>query len=127
MALKKTRLTGIISISGSGGTGVGILTGGRSSTPVGIASTCYVKSVVAHNPTATPTTIQLFFEASTTPASSSPSSARQFYRQSLDAFETQIFETNYPIVFAPNDTLTAVVGVGSTANFMVLGDTEVVS
>ena len=123
MALKKTRLHSIISITGDGN-GVGIITGNISSTPIGVAKTCYVKSVMIHNPTSFASTVSLFYEQNTTPASASPDEAKQFYSQTVAAKETQLFELNYPLVFSTNDTLTATVGIASTANIMVLGDIE---
>ena len=45
-------------------------------------------------------------------------------KKEYDTKETQLFELNYPLVFSTNDTLTAVVGIASTANIMVLGDIE---
>ena len=124
MALQKTRLQDIIKITGVANQAVGLGTGGVSPTPVGIASTCYVKSVVMHNPTSFASTISLYYEAATSPASNPPAEADQFYHQTLAANETQILELNYPLVFTHNDTLSAVVGIASTANIMVLGDIE---
>ena len=47
MALKKTQLIGITSVTGINT--VGIFTAGVTNTPVGIASTSYVRSVIMHN------------------------------------------------------------------------------
>lgn len=77
-----------------------------------------------HNPTSFASTVSLYYEQNTTPASASPSEAKQFYSQTVAAKETQLFELNYPLVFSTNDTLTATVGIASTANIMVLGDIE---
>lgn len=128
MALKKTRLTGIISITGAGVTSaVGIVTGGVTSTPVGVASTCYVKGVIIHNPTSIASAVQLHFVENTTPISGTANTNTAFYKQTIDALETQLFELTYPMVLTPNDSISVTVGVGSTANFMILGDTEVIS
>ena len=124
MALQKTRLQDIVQITGVANSSVGIVTGGVTVTPVGIASTCYVKGVVMHNPTSFASTISLFYEKATSPGSNPPAEADQFYKQTLAANETQILELNYPLVFTHHDTLSVVVGIASTANVMVIVDIE---
>ena len=135
MALKKTQLIGITSVVGL--STVGILTVGVTDTQggVGIASTCYVKSVIMHNPGLGTARVSLYLNESTVQnAVATGVTANKFLTVDLAANETSFFETNYPLVMGNwGDTLSVAVdapdaggtGIGSMVNFIVNGDTDV--
>ena len=135
MALKKTQLVGITSVVGL--STVGILTVGVTNTAggVGIASTCYVKSVIMHNTGLGTARVSLYMA----PASewnnvATGITANKFLTVDVAANETTFFETNYPLVMSKwGDTLgvsvdapdTGGTGIGSMVNFIVNGDTDI--
>ena len=135
MALKKTQLIGITSVVGM--STVGILTVGVTDTQggVGIASTCFIKSVVMHNTGLGTARVQLFMNESTVQnAVSTGVTANRFLVIDLAPNETSFYETNYPMVMANwGDTLSVAVtppesggsGIGSMVNFIVNGDTDI--
>ena len=135
MALKKTQLIGITSVVGL--STVGILTAGVTDTQggVGIASTCYVKSVIMHNTGLGTARVSLYLNESTVQnAVATGVTANKFLTVDLAANETSFFETNYPLVMGNwGDTLSVAVdapdaggtGIGSMVNFIVNGDTDV--
>ena len=135
MALKKTQLIGITSVVGL--STVGILTVGVTDTQggVGIASTCYVKSVIMHNTGLGTARVSLYLNESTVQnAVATGVIANKFLTVDLAANETSFFETNYPLVMGNwGDTLSVAVdapdsggsGIGSMVNFIVNGDTDV--
>ena len=135
MALKKTQLIGITSVVGL--STVGILTVGVTDTQggVGIASTCYVKSVIMHNTGLGTARVSLYINESTVQnAVATGVTANKFLTVDLAANETSFFETNYPLVLGNwGDTLSVAVdapddggtGIGSMVNFIVNGDTDV--
>lgn len=135
MALKKTQLIGITSVVGL--STVGILTVGVTDTQggVGIASTCYVKSVVMHNTGLGTARVSLYMNESTVQnAVATGVTANKFLTIDMAANETAFFETNYPLVMANwGDTLSVAIdapdsggtGIGSMVNFIVNGDTDV--
>ena len=135
MALKKTQLIGITSVVGL--STVGILTVGVTDTQggVGIASTCYVKSVIMHNTGLGTARVSLYINESTVQnAVATGVTANKFLTVDLAANETSFFETNYPLVMGNwGDTLSVAVdapdsggsGIGSMVNFIVNGDTDV--
>ena len=135
MALKKTQLVGITSVVGL--STVGILTVGVTNTAggVGIASTCYVKSVIMHNTGLGTARVSLYLNESTVQnAVATGVTANKFLTVDLAANETSFFETNYPLVMGNwGDTLSVAVdapddggtGIGSMVNFIVNGDTDV--
>ena len=135
MALKKTQLIGITSVVGL--STVGILTVGVTNTQggVGIASTCYVKSVIMHNTGLGTARVSLYLNESTVQnAVATGVTANKFLTVDLAANETSFFETNYPLVMGNwGDTLSVAVdapddggtGIGSMVNFIVNGDTDV--
>ena len=135
MALKKTQLIGITSVVGL--STVGILTVGVTDTQggVGIASTCYVKSVIMHNTGLGTARVSLYMNQGTVQnAVATGVTANKFLTVDLAANETTFFETNYPLVMANwGDTLSVAVdapdaggtGIGSMVNFIVNGDTDV--
>ena len=135
MALKKTQLIGITSVVGL--STVGILTVGVTDTQggVGIASTCYVKSVIMHNTGLGTARVSLYINESTVQnAVATGVTANKFLTVDLAANETSFFETNYPLVMGIwGDTLSVTVdapddggtGIGSMVNFIVNGDTDI--
>ena len=135
MGLKKTQLIGITSVVGL--STVGILTVGVTNTAggVGIASTCYVKSVIMHNTGLGTARVSLYMnESAVQNAVATGVTANRFLRVDIAANETTFFETNYPLVMANwGDTLSVAIdapddggtGIGSMVNFIVNGDTDI--
>ena len=135
MALKKTQLVGITSVVGL--STVGILTVGVTDPQggVGIASTCYVKSVIMHNTGLGTARVSLYLNQGTVQnAVATGVTANKFLTVDLAANEPSFFETNYPLVLGTwGDTLSVAVdapdsggtGIGSMVNFIVNGDTDI--
>ncbi len=134
MALKKTQLLDVTSVTGIAT--VGILTVGVTQTAggVGIASTTYVRSVIMHNTGLGTARVSLYVNNDTTPVLTGYGiTAARVLRIDMAPNETSFFESNYPIVMTSNDTLTVEVnapdsggsGIGSAVNFIVNGDTDV--
>ena len=134
MALKKTQLLDVTSVTGIAI--VGILTVGVTATAggVGIASTTYVRSVIMHNTGLGTARVSLYINNNTTPVITGYGiTAARILRVDMAGNETTFFESNYPIVMTSNDTLTVEVnipdaggtGIGSAVNFIVNGDTDV--
>ena len=135
MALKKTQLVGITSVVGL--STVGILTVGKTDTNggVGIASTCYVKSVIMHNTGLGTARVSLYMSDSAEYNNVATGvTANKFLTIDMAANETAFFETNYPLVMSNwGDTLAVSVdapdsvgtGIGSMVKFIVNGDTDV--
>ena len=135
MGLKKTQLIGITSVVGL--STVGILTVGVTNTNggVGIASTCYVKSVIMHNTGLGTARVSIYMnESAVQNAVATGVTANRFLRVDIAANETTFFETNYPLVMANwGDTLSVAIdapddggtGIGSMVNFIVNGDTDI--
>ena len=135
MALKKTQLIGITSVVGL--STVGILTVGKTNTNggVGIASTCYVKSVIMHNTGLGTARVSLYMSDSAEYNNVATGvTANKFLTIDMAANETAFFETNYPLVMSNwGDTLSVAIdapdsggtGVGTMVNFIVNGDTDV--
>ena len=134
MALKKTQLLDVTSVTGIAT--VGILTVGVTATAggVGIASTTYVRSVIMHNTGLGTARVSLYVNNDTTPVLTGYGiTAARVLRIDMAPNETSFFESNYPIVMTSNDTLTVDVtqpdsggsGIGSAVNFIVNGDTDV--
>ena len=133
MALKKTQLLDIVSVSGIAT--VGILTVGVTPTAsgVGIASTTYIKNIIMHNTGLGTARVSLYINPDTTPVLGYGVTANRFLRLDLAPNETTFFESTYPIVMTHHDSLTVEVtppdsggtGIGSAVNFIVNGDTDV--
>ena len=134
MALKKTQLLDITSITGIAT--VGILTVGVTPTAggVGVASTTYVKNVIMHNTGLGTARVSLYINPDTSPVITGYGvTANRFLRLDLAPNETAFFESTYPIVMTDRDSLTVEVnvpdsggtGIGSAVNFIVNGDTDV--
>lgn len=134
MALKKTQLLDIVSVTGIAT--VGILTVGVTQTAggVGIASTTYMKNVIMHNTGLGTARVSLYINPNTTPVETGYGvTANRFLRVDIAPNETTFFESTYPIVLTHHDSLTVEVnapdvggtGIGSAVNFIVNGDTDV--
>ena len=134
MALKKTQLLDITSVTGI--TTVGILTVGVTQTAggVGIASTTYVKNIIMHNTGLGTARVSLYINPNTTPVLTGFGvTANRFMRVDLAPNETTFFESTYPIVMTHHDSLSVEIqapdsggtGIGSAVNFIVNGDTDV--
>ena len=134
MALKKTQLLDIVSVTGV--STVGILTVGVTQTAggVGIASTTYMKNIIMHNTGLGTARVSLYVNPNTTPVLTGYGvTANRFLRVDIAPNETTFFESTYPIVMTHHDSLTVEVsapdvggtGIGSAVNFIVNGDTDV--
>ena len=133
MALKKTQLLDITSVTGIAT--VGILTVGVTPTAggVGIASTSYIKNIIMHNTGLGTARVSLYINPDTTPVLGYGVTANRFLRLDLAPNETTFFESTYPIVMTHIDSLTVEItspdaggtGIGSAVNFIVNGDTDV--
>ena len=134
MALKKTQLLDITSVTGINT--VGILTVGVTQTAggVGIASTTYVKNIIMHNTGLGTARVSAYLNPNTSPVETGYGiTAHRFLRVDLAPNETTFFESTYPIVMTDRDSLTVEItapdaggtGIGSAVNFIVNGDTDV--
>ena len=134
MALKKTQLLDIVSVTGV--STVGILTVGVTQTAggVGIASTTYMKNIIMHNTGLGTARVSLYINPNTTPVITGYGvTANRFLRVDIAPNETTFFESTYPIVLTHHDSLTVEIqapdtggtGIGSAVNFIVNGDTDV--
>ena len=135
MALRRTELLSIQSITGINT--VGILTVGVTHTAggVGIASTTYLRGVIMHNTGLGTCTSSLYIypTGTSTPVTGVGITAHRLVRVDLASNETFFFETNYPIVMTGSDKIVVEVtapasggaGIGSVVNYQVLGDTDI--
>lgn len=133
MALKRTKLLGIQSITGINT--VGILTVGTTVTAggVGIASTTYIRGVVMHNTGLATCTSSLYVYPSTVAVSGVGQTAYRLARVDLSQNETFFFEMNYPLVLTNQEKIVVEVtqsgsggaGIGSIVNYQILGDTDI--
>ena len=134
MALKKTQLIDITSVTGINT--VGIFTVGVTPTAggVGVASTSYIKNIIMHNTGLGTARVSAYINPNTTPVITGFGvTANRFLRIDLAPNETTFFESTYPIVLTDRDSLTVEVsapdaggaGIGSAVNFIVNGDTDV--
>ena len=134
MALKKTQLLDITSVTGIAT--VGIFTVGVTPTAggVGVASTSYIKNVIMHNTGLGTARVSLYINPNTTPVITGFGvTTNRFLRLDVAPNETAFFESTYPIVMTDRDSLTVEVsqpdaggaGIGSAVNFIVNGDTDV--
>ena len=130
MALKKTQLLDITSVTGIAT--VGIFTAGVTQTAAGTASTTYIKNVIMHNTGLGTARVSLYLNPDTNPVSIAVT-ANRFMRIDLAPNETTFFESTYPIVLTGTDSLSVEItapdaggtGIGSAVNFIVNGDTDV--
>ena len=134
MALKKTQLLDITSITGINT--VGIYTVGVTATAggVGVASTSYIKNIIMHNTGLGTARVSAYINPNTSPVITGYGvTANRFLRVDVAPNETTFFESTYPIVMTDRDSLTVEVsapdaggsGIGSAVNFIVNGDTDV--
>ena len=135
MALKRTKLLGVQSITGIAT--VGILTVGTTQTAggVGIASTTYVRGVVMHNTGLGTATSSLYVYPSTvaSPVSGVGQTAYRLAKVDLAPNETFFFEMNYPLVLTNQEKVVVEItapsaggsGIGSIVNYQILGDTDI--
>ena len=134
MALQKTQLLNITSVTGINT--VGILTVGVTPTAggVGIASTTFIRSVIMHNTGLGTARCSLYVNPDTANVNvlGYGITAERILRVDLAPNETTFFESNYPLVLTDRDTLSVEIstpdsggsGIGSAVNFIVNGDTE---
>ena len=130
MALKRTKLLNIQSVTGIAT--VGIFTAGVTNTAAGVAGTTYLRGVIMHNTGLGTCTSSLYINPNTTPVSIAIT-ANRIARVDLASNETFFFESNYPIVLTTNDTVSVEItapasggtGIGSVVNYQVLGDTDI--
>ena len=130
MALKKTQLLDITSVTGIAT--VGIFTAGVTATAAGTASTTYIKNVIMHNTGLGTARVSLYLNPDTNPVSVAVT-ANRFLRLDIASNETAFFESTYPIVMTGTDSLSVEIiapdsggtGIGSAVNFIVNGDTDV--
>lgn len=131
MALQKTKVLNITSVTGIAT--VGILTAGVTPTDAGVAGTCYIRSVIMHNTGLGTARVSLYINPDTNPVVSTAVTAHRILRIDVAPNETTFFESNYPIVLTSTDSLgvevnapdTGGVGIGSAVNFLVNGDTDI--
>jgi hypothetical protein len=134
MALKKTQLLDITSITGINT--VGIFTVGVTATAggVGVASTSYIKNIIMHNTGLGTARVSAYINPNTSPVLTGYGvTANRFLRLDIAPNETAFFESTYPIVMTDRDSLTVEInapdaggtGIGSAVNFIVNGDTDV--
>jgi len=135
MALKRTKLLGIESVTGINT--VGILTVGVTETAggVGIASTTYLRGVVMHNTGLSTATSSLYVYPSGVSDVSVGQTAYRLARVDLDSNETFFYEMNYTLVLVNQEKIIVEVtqpaasvggaGIGSAINFQILGDTDI--
>ena len=136
MGLKRTKLLDIQSITGV--STVGIFTVGVTDCtgPVGVASTSYIRGIIAHNTglgTATATMSMYPAGVARAEATGYGITAYRLARVDLNSNETFFFEPNYPIVMVDRESIILEVlppavggtGIGSMVNFQILGDTDI--
>jgi len=133
MALKRTKLLNVQSVTGIAT--VGIFTVGVTQTAggVGIASTTYLRSIVMHNTGLGTARTMVYIYPSGASATGVGIVTCRILRLDLAPSETTFFETNYPIVMTNGDKLVVEVnqpdtggaGIGSVVNFLINGDTDI--
>ena len=136
MGLKRTKLLDIQSITGIAT--VGIFTVGVTDCtgPVGVASTSYIRGIIAHNTglgTATATMSMYPAGAARAEVTGYGITAYRLAKVDIAKNETFFFEPNYPIVMVDREALVVEVTppssvgscIGSAINFQILGDTDV--
>lgn len=134
MALRKTELLAITSVTGIAT--VGIFTVGTTPTAggVGVASTTYIRSIIMHNTGLGTARTSLYFYPPSIAATGVAQTAFRILRVDLASNETTFFETNYPITLANSQDKLVVeistpdvggTGIGSAVNFLINGDTDI--
>ena len=133
MALKRTKLLNVQSVTGIAT--VGIFTVGTTQTAggVGIASTTYLRSVIMHNTGGATCTSSLYVYPNGVAATGVGQTSYRLARVDLSSNETFFFETNYPLVLTNQDKIVVEItapssggtGIGSIVNYQILGDTDI--
>ena len=132
MALRRTKLLSITSVSGIAT--VGIFTAGATATDAGTAGTTYVRSVIMHNTGLGTARVALYVNPDSSPVLTGYGiTAKRILRVDLASNETTFFESNYPIVLTSTDALSVDItapdsggtGISSVVNFIVNGDTDI--
>ena len=137
MALKKTQLLDVTSVTGIAT--VGILTVGVTPTAggVGVASTTYLKGVIAHSTGLSTSSCGLYIYPDGVEATGYAHTAYRLLKIDISPNETYFFETPYPIVMTNGNKLVVEIspshssiggansGIGTMVNFQVLGDTDI--
>ena len=136
MGLKRTKLLNVQSITGI--STVGIFTVGITDCtgPVGVASTSYIRGVIAHNTglgTAVATISVYPAGVARAEATGYGITAYRLAKVNISPNESFFFEPNYPVVMVDREALVVEVtppssggsGIGSAINFQILGDTDV--
>lgn len=134
MALKRTKLLGVQSITGINT--VGILTVGVTQTAVGIASTTYLRGVIAHSTGLGTCSYGLYVYPEGVAATGYSHTEYRLLKVDISPNETYFFETPYPIVMTHDDKLVVEInassasvgglnsGIGTVFNIQILGDTD---
>lgn len=131
MALKRTKLLNVQSVTGIAT--VGIFTVGTTATAAGTASTTYLRSVVMHNTGLGTARTALYIYPNSVTATGAGVATCRILRVDLAPSETTFFETNYPVVMTTGDKIVVEVnapdvggtGIGSAVNFLINGDTDI--
>ena len=132
MAFVKTKLLNITSVTGI--STIGILTAGTTPTDAGTAGTCYIKNVIMPNTGLGTARVSLYLNPDTNPVLTGYGvTANKFLTLDIAPNETTFFESTYPIVMTPSDSLSVSIdapdsggtGIGSAVNFIVNGDTDI--
>lgn len=133
MALKRTKLLNIQSVTGIAT--VGIFTVGTTPTAggIGIASTTYLRSIIMHNTGFGTATSSVYVYPSTVAVSGVAVTSYRLARIDLASNETYFFELNYPLVLVNQDKLVVEItapssgggGIGSMINYQIIGDTDI--
>ena len=132
MALRKTKLLNITSVTGI--STIGILTAGTTATDAGTAGTCYVKNIIMHNTGLGTARVSLFLNPDTPNTGVGyGTTANRFLRLDIAPNETTFLESTYPIVLTSSDSFSVAIdapdsggtGIGSAVNFIVNGDTDI--
>ena len=132
MALKRTSLGNIQTVTGI--VTVGIFTAGVSATPVGIASTTYIKGALFHNSGLSTCKTSMYVYPDTTPITGTAVTAYRILSVDMNPSETFSFEPSYPIVLTGSDSIALEVsgtgdfsGISSSINVLLVGDTDISS
>jgi len=133
MALQRTKLLGVQSVTGIAT--VGIFTAGVTNTAAGVAGTTYIRSVIMHNTGLATCTSSLYVYPNGVAATGVGQTAYRLARIDLASNETFFFESNYPLVLTNQDKIVVEVtqpaesvggaGIGSVVNYQILGDTDI--
>jgi hypothetical protein len=131
MALQRTKLLGVQSVTGIAT--VGIFTAGVTNTAAGIAGTTYIRSVIMHNTGLATCTSSLYVYPTGVGATGVGVTEYRLARVDLDSNETFFFESNYPLVLVDQEKIVVEItapadggaGIGSVVNYQILGDTDI--